>query len=165
MCWGHSYYIAKNKKEHSGVQYKFGGKEYQDEFDINTYDFGARNYDPALGRWMNIDPLAEQMRGHSPYNYAFDNPLRFIDPDGMAPEDVIIWFKDGNGKNQNFRYTGDNLHDAPKNEFLNSVLGAGFFNTSNGGGQNLAKAAGSDKDYHIIEGNGGEGSTVYRDAE
>lgn len=70
-------------------KYKFGGKEYQDEFDINTYDFGARNYDPALGRWMNVDPLAEMMRRHSPYNYAFNNPVFFIDPDGNAPENCL----------------------------------------------------------------------------
>ncbi len=64
-------------------KYKFGGMEFQDELDLNHYDFGARNYDPALGRWMNVDPLAEYAYTYSPYSYAFNNPIYYIDPDGQ----------------------------------------------------------------------------------
>ncbi len=71
-----------NGRDH---KYGFGGKEEQDENGLAWIDITARNYDPALGRWMNLDPLAELMRRHSPYNYGFDNPVFFIDPDGMAP--------------------------------------------------------------------------------
>lgn len=66
-------------------KYGFGGKEYNDELGLDWYDVSARNYDPALGRWMNLDPLAEKMRRHSPYNFGFDNPIYFQDYDGMMP--------------------------------------------------------------------------------
>src|SRR5690606_8684970 len=66
----------------TSYKYKYNGKEFQDELGLNFYDYGARNYDPAIGGWMNIDPLAESYYSHTPYSYCMNNPVYFIDIDG-----------------------------------------------------------------------------------
>ena len=66
-------------------RYKFTSKERDTE---TGYDyFGARYYDSWLGRWLQVDPLADKYPGWSPFNYAKNDPLRFTDPDGKGIKD------------------------------------------------------------------------------
>ena len=62
--------------------YKYNGKELDRMHGLNTYDYGARQYDPVLGRWDRMDPLCEKYYDISPYAYCGNNPVNAIDPDG-----------------------------------------------------------------------------------
>jgi RHS repeat-associated protein len=69
-------------------KYKYNSKELQNELGLAWYDYGARNYEASLGRWMNLDPLSEKYTEWTPYNYTMNNPVRYIDPAGLDTLDV-----------------------------------------------------------------------------
>jgi RHS repeat-associated protein len=76
-------------------KYKFGAKElnsneFSDGSGLELYDFAARNFDPQIGRWWSNDPKADKSVGISPYNYCFNNPIKFFDPDGKFPYTFIV---------------------------------------------------------------------------
>jgi len=90
--------------------FTYQGKEHQKELDLNWHDFGARQYDASIGRWLTQDPLAEEFYQWSSYNAMMDNPIKYIDPDGKAPFD---WFKNQEGRvvwfdNTNESFTSEN---------------------------------------------------------
>ena len=67
----------------SSVQpYKYNGKELDTKKGLNWYDYGARHYDAAIGRFATVDPMAEKYYSMSPYVYCANNPMKFVDSDG-----------------------------------------------------------------------------------
>ncbi len=102
-------------------KYLYNGKELQDDQlagrSLNWYDYGARMYDAALGRWHSVDPLSEMYLALSPYHYAGNNPVNNIDIDGRS-----FWKSQwmnqnvGHWNDANMNYVLPNKAEENKNE-------------------------------------------------
>jgi RHS repeat-associated protein len=96
-------------------KYQYNDKEWNDDFGLGLNDYGARWYDPALGRWNSVDPLAEMYSRWSPYNYCVDNPMNHTDPTGMSA-------MPGNETNESEDYNNQVGRGAAIRQWVNSAM-------------------------------------------
>ena len=103
--------------------YKYNGKELDTKKGLNWYDYGARHYDAALGRWLVVDPLAEKMSAWSPYAYCFNNPIGLIDEEGKSPLKIAkALYNVGKRAYKTYKKSGNlNFKKIFKDEALNIV--------------------------------------------
>lgn len=116
--------------------YLYNGKQLQTSYGLNWYDYGARFYDPQLGRWHSVDPMAESYYSQSPYHFSGNNPIKFVDLNGMNYDWVekkdksIYWDENAISQattKQGEKYLGKNVlvgthnRDANLNEPINSA--------------------------------------------
>lgn len=113
-------YNSISRTGSSPQKFKYNGKESQEELGLNWLDYGARNYDAALGRWMNMDPLTEKYHGYSPFNYVTDNPINAIDPDGR--DVYFLLFNTSKGNDGHTMIAIDNYVEKPKRDKDGQVI-------------------------------------------
>ena len=120
----------------SDNKYLYNGKELQDDalffgmVTLDWYDYGARFYDPALGRWHSVDPLAEKYDSYSPYHFSGNNPILFVDGNGMdwysyTDDDGNKHYKYQDGSDKSIK-VGDNTY-TNIGASVNIQLGEGYY--------------------------------------
>ena len=138
--------------------YKYNGKELDRFNGLDWYDYGARFYDAAILRWNGVDKLCEKYIPYSEYGYCKNNFINTIDIDGMR---IVVWYKISNGSTQCFIFNGT-VGKLPNSQFVKDFIAAYLYNTKNGGGKAMLKAAKEDYDYNLVSANEELRGTFYQ---
>ena len=158
----------------SEYDWKYNNKELDESLGVNWYDYGARRYDASLGRWMNIDPLADKYTRISPYVYVANSPLMAIDPDGRK-----ILFVNGHwssvyggligSSKRGKEYWGKGFSQAAQ-EFFNDYSSLNNYNYIDGSSNIGIDSSGSDREqagyeyaeanYHLLTKGLEDGETI-----
>ncbi len=105
------------------MQYLYNGKEQVKG--LGWYDYGARYYNPSIGRFTSLDPLADapHLDSYSPYHYSYNNPINYIDPDGRSPiKGLKALYNVGKKAYKSYRKTGKvDIGKALKSEVVDIV--------------------------------------------
>ncbi|MFC1480812.1 RHS repeat-associated core domain-containing protein [Candidatus Neomarinimicrobiota bacterium] len=128
--------------------FRFTGKA--EDAETGLYYFGARYYDAELGRWTQPDPLWAKYPGWSPYNYALNNPLKYVDPDGRIPLPLI-----GAAAGAVFG-AGKEYYNQVQTNYSNGLSGSDAL-TSN---ISRGKIAGAGATYALVGAGGGEAAVI-----
>jgi len=107
--FGTPYYDQAGCKGEKVQPYKFGNKEFDMMYGFNTYDFGARQYNPVVPVWNKVDPLCELFQDVSPFTYCHDNPINSIDINGMfdSQDEAINYANSHSAGISNVHYASD----------------------------------------------------------
>ena len=137
----------------TGVQpYKYNGKELDRTHGLDLYDYGARRYDPALGRFMSIDPMYEKYYHLSPYAYCGGDPVNCIDING---DSIII--KMSLSQDQSiqllYNYNENSFYDQQSGSLYNPNVDAPFYaiyKTVSDAFNNLSSTSAGDEVLHDL---------------
>nr|WP_315421008.1 DUF6443 domain-containing protein [uncultured Pedobacter sp.] len=132
--------LNMHRQQNAGNKYLYNDKEVQEE--LNVYDYGARFYDPIIGRWGVPDPLQESYGSFSPYAYVLNNPAGSIDIDGLWTQTANGWTSDNAQEAQDF-FKGLQIqsNNGGTIQFINGsgIDNEAFRMVSDGGQRNLAQ--------------------------
>ena len=100
--------------------YKYNGKEYDAKKGLNWYDYGARHYDAALGRFTTNDRFAEKYHSMSPYQYGANNPVKHIDVNGdsivvlnyTSGEHLGLLIQNSSNRWEYYSFNGDKIYNS-----------------------------------------------------